>query len=244
MKMKSKFIAVAIAAGLASPAAASTFLDFTSSSIDTPGSLAGFVEGVGYTISSGGGALTNATHWNNIGCAAAFGFACSASGNSYDVGFGVQGGNNNEVDGIAGNEYVQVLFNSLVNITGFAGMLTYDDSVDPISNTEQAELLYSSDGGTTWSSLLGITQNTDADIGGTNNTFGTVGLSYLDGFSVQANVVRFKAQGTGTFDDGNANITAAGLEVAAVPVPAALPLLLAGVGAFGWAARRKNRKAA
>jgi hypothetical protein len=75
---------------------------------------------------------------------------------------------------------------------------------------------------------------------GTN--FDTVGLAFLTGLSLFADTVRFRAGGIGTSDDGSFNVTAAGLEV--VPVPAALPLLLAGMGALGVASRRKKRKAA
>lgn len=238
--MKSKLIAVALVAGLGSPAAASV-LDFTTSSIGT-GSTGGTTAfGVGYTISGFGGTLTDATHGNDNGCDS---YACDAVGGSFDVGFGVDSGdsdNPNEVDGIDDEEYVQVTFDKVVRILGFAGMLTYNDSLG--RGTEQVKLSYSSDGGTTFDTILGDTQNTDADVGGTDNTFGTVGLSFRDGLLLNANVVRFSAAGTGTFDDGNANITAAALEVAPVPVPAALPLLLAGMGAFGFAARRKKRMA-
>jgi hypothetical protein len=133
-----------------------------------------------------------------------------------------------------------------VTINGFAGMLTYNDSVSS-ANTENVRLYYSSDGGSTFNFADGITQSTDADplpAAGNDNTFGTVGLSLLDGLSFKADVVRFKAFGTGTFDDGNANVTAAALDVSQVPVPAALPLLLAGFGALGVVARRKKRAAA
>lgn len=48
-----------------------------------------------------------------------------------------------------------------------------------------------------------------------------------------------------TFNFGNASGAIDNLQfVAAVPVPASLPLLLAGFGAFGFAARRKARKSA
>ncbi len=258
--MKSIFVSLALVAGLAGPVAASTFLDFTSSSINAHRGLTGVVEGVGYTISAGGGTLTNARHKNNNGCSAAWGFTCSEFKNAlgetkYDVGFGVDNGNNgngvirNEIDGVNNvgsdsGEYVQVAFDSIVRILGFAGMLTYNDSEN--AGTEQTVLQYSLDN-VTWNSVTAITQNTDADgeFGSCgNDCFGTVGLSYLSGLSLDARYVRFTAGGSSPFDNRNANVTAAGLEVAPVPVPAALPLLLAGLGALGWTARRKNRKMA
>lgn len=47
-----------------------------------------------------------------------------------------------------------------------------------------------------------------------------------------------------TFDFGNASgaIDNISFQVAAVPLPATLPLLLVGFGAFGFAARRKTAK--
>lgn len=239
--MKKTILTTVLAAGLAGPVAASTFLDFTSSGIGT-GNLTGTVGTVGYTISGFGGALTDATHKTNLGCNVGYTFACDAVGGSYDVGFGISGGNPKEIDGINGQEYVQVTFDKVVNILGFAGMLTYNDSQNT-GGTEQTALYYSSDGGSTFNSVVGVTQNNDADPGVVNDSFGTVGLSYLSGLSLKADVVRFFAVGTSPFDDGNANVTAAALEVSAVPVPASLPLMLVGIGALGWARRRKNRAA-
>ena len=259
--MKSFFVSLALVAGLAGPATASTFLDFTSKGIGAANPT-GNVFGIGFEISANpGGTLVNARHKNNVGCDVGYGFTCNDARpkktRRYDVGFGVRGGqNNNEIDGVdlnaqngTGNdhgEYVQVAFDSIVRILGFAGMLTYNDSQGSGSGSEQTVLQYSLDN-VTWSSVTGITQNTDADgeFGSCgNDCFGTVGLSYLRGLSLDARYVRFTAGGSSPFDNRNANVTAAGLEVAPVPVPAALPLLLAGLGALGWTARRGNRKAA
>lgn len=238
--MKSKFIVAALALGLASPAAASTLLDFTSSAIGV-GNTTGSHAGVGYTITGVGGALTNATHGNNNGCNVGYSFACAGPTNGkYDVGFGVVGnGNNNEINGmIASSEYVEVKFDSVVKLLGFAGMLTYNNN-NVGGGTEQVRLDYSKNG-EAFNSLYGNTQNIVSDGGG---SFGTVGLSFLKDLMLQVDTVRFYAFGTIPFDDGNANVTAAALEIAAVPLPAGLPLLLAGMGALGFAARRKKRMA-
>ncbi|MGR3322802.1 MAG: VPLPA-CTERM sorting domain-containing protein [Pseudooceanicola sp.] len=239
--MKSKIIAAALLAGLAGPAAASTLLDFTKSGIGV-GNTSDTVFGVTYNITASGGDLSDATHKNNVGCDVGYNFACDAVGDRFDVGFGVMGQNgpnDNEVDGINGEEYVQVAFDSLVWLRGFAGMLTYDGSQNG-EGTEQVALEYSADGGSTWSTLLGNTMYDDAAPGTSNDTFGTVGLSYLDGiFGVQANMVRFKAYGESPFDDGNANITAAALEVSEVPIPAGGLLLVSALGGFAALRRRK-----
>ncbi|MGI1663268.1 VPLPA-CTERM sorting domain-containing protein [Palleronia sp. KMU-117] len=246
--MKTTIIATAFVAALAAPAAASTVLDFTTSGIGT-GNTTGSAANRTYEI-TGSGTLTDATHKTNVGCTGeAWEFTCDAVDNRFDVGFGVQGGgNDNEVDGMRNgvnkNEYVQVKFGGLVKILGFAGMLTYDDSQS--DGTETVVLEYSKDGGATFSSVFASAINDDNDPYGTgtdNNLFNTVGLAFAKDLSLLADVVRFRAGGVSPYDDGNANITAAGLEVGVVPVPAALPLLLAGVGALGWASRRKRQLA-
>ena len=66
--MKNKFLIAALLAGLASPAAASTVLDFTTTAIGTANTTGTTAFGVGYEITGGGGALKDATHWNNVGC--------------------------------------------------------------------------------------------------------------------------------------------------------------------------------
>lgn len=240
INMKKAIIATALVAGLASPAAASTILDFTSSGIGT-GNTTGFAANTTYEI-TGSGTLTDATHKTDAGCeGSGWDFDCDPTGDKFDVGFGVQGGgNNNEVDGVNAGEYVQVKFGRLVEILGFAGMLTYDDSQS--DGTETVVLEYSSDGGATFNSIEASALNDDnypSNSG--DNLFDVVGLAYAKNLSLLADVVRFRAGGTFPYDDGNANITAAGLEVGVVPVPAALPLLLAGMGALGWASRRKKR---
>ena len=248
--MKSKLIAAALMAGLASPAAASTVLDFTSSAIGA-GSPSGSVGVISYSITgnagltSGPGLLTDSTHKNNVDCTGqGWDFACDAVGDRFDVGLGVSNRNANEIDGIDDGEYVQVEFDRFVRVFGFAGMLTYDDS-QASGGIVNVVLEYSIDG-VTWGSVVANALRDDNDPGNVgDNVFGTVGLAYASGLDgIIANVVRFRAGGTSPFDDRTANVTAAGLDIAAVPVPAALPLMLAGMGAFGWAARRKKRMVA
>lgn len=223
---------------MAGPVSAATVLDFTTGAIGT-GNLVGTAGGTNYTISGVGGALVDATHTNTVGCAStgsSWGtFACN------DVGFGVFGGtNNNEIEGglQAASEYVMVKFDSFVKILGFAGMLTYINEGDDGGNSETVILEYSNDGGSSWFDYDEAVANYNTAGG----TFDTVGLAFLENLSVIANAVRFTAGGDG--DDIDTNVTAAGLIVAAVPVPASFPLLLAGIGALGFAARRKRRNAA
>jgi hypothetical protein len=233
--MKRKFLIAALLAGLASPAAASTVLDFTTTAIGTSNTMGTTDFGVGYEITGGGGALKDATHWNNVGCGA---LACDGGNRKYDVGFGIDArgnDNSNEVD-LTGSEYVQVAFKNLVRVIGFAGMLTYNRNNG--NGFETVILEYSSDGGSIWQSLV-ASATFKVNESGTN--FDTVGIAELSGFSVEANVVRFRAGGQTPFDDGNSNITASALEVAPVPVPAALPLLAAALGAFGIVGMRRKR---
>ena len=123
-----------------------------------------------------------------------------------------------------------------MRVIGFAGMLTYNRNNG--NGFETVILEYSSDGGSIWQSLV-ASATFKVNESGTN--FDTVGIAELSGFSVEANVVRFLAGGQTPFDDGNSNITASALEVAPVPVPAALPLLAAALGAFGLVGMRRKR---
>lgn len=239
--MKNILIAGAVAACLAFPATAAT-IDFTANN-----ATSGNVLDTTWTATGSNAPtpLRNAIHWNNAGCQSHdWKFACAATGTlaePYDVGFGIKGnGNNEEIDGSGSVttiiEFVKVVFGKRVNVTGFAGMLTYANrALD--GAREQVVLDYlKSDG--TWGSVIA---NPKAAIG---NSFDTVGLAYRDDLNLYTTAVRFRATGVGTADDGSFNVTAAGLQVAPVPVPAGLPLLLTGVGALAWAARRKQRKAA
>jgi hypothetical protein len=234
--------ATAFAAGLtASPAAANiTLLDFTSSAIGT-GTTSGSAAGATWSISSSPGALTDADHDNAIGCSApGWAFACDAiGGGRFDVGFGVNQANSNEVDLNVG-EYVSVTFSGRdVFLNGFAGMLTYfDGNGADGSGFEDVVLEAYLDG-----SLLTTFSATALD-DDTGNTFPTVGLAFLDVAKLRVDEVRFLAGGTPNFDDGNANITAAGLKISPVPLPAGVLLLGLGLAGLGGVrrmqARRKN----
>ena len=233
-----KTVAVfALAVGLVGPAsAATTTLDFTADNVTSTGF---------YTVTASG-ALTNSTHGNAVGCTGSgWDFACNTSGGQTDVGFGVAGGANpNEIDAaIRANEWVQVTFAYAVKIVAFAGMLTYNGSQKG-EGTETVKLQYLTAGGWVYAASASAINDDNDPTNSGNDNFGTVGLAWLDGLSIDTTAVRFKAGGTGTFDDGNANVTAAGLKVASVPIPASFPLLLAGLGALGFAARRKQRKSA
>jgi PEP-CTERM motif len=244
--MKKSFVAAALLAGLVGPvSAATTTLDFTSSGVNAASGPIAIGAGITYTVSGEPGVLVDSTHWNNNGCiTGVWDFACDAAGDGYDVGFGVTGGLNNEIDtdSLGVSEYVVVKFTGMVEVLGFAGMLAYigtggiEDRVAALDG-ESVELDYSTDGGASW--ISGFSAPAVSPI---NGTFDSVGLAFLEGLSFMANAVRFTAGGTD--DDGTINVTAAGLRITAVPVPASFPLLLAGLGALGFAARRKRRNAA
>jgi hypothetical protein len=226
--MMKSFVAAAFVAGLVGPASAATVIDFTADN-----AITGNVGGVQWDVTAEGGNLVQATHGNNNDCAP---YACAGAPGSYDVGFGISSGpNGNEID--VGSEAVIVTFKSVVKILGFAGMLAY---IDPATNEEggyeSVQLEYSVGGGA-WV-VAGI-----ADAVEFGSPFDTVGLAFLDNLSIFADAVKFTATGVGTGDDGTLNVTAAALTVAPIPVPASFPLLLAGIGALGFAARRKRKSA-
>lgn len=241
--MKNKILIAVLAAALAGPAAAAT-LDFTADN-ETSGTILGTTWEVRARNNS---SLTNSTHRNNVGCTGqGWNFACAADGNEFDVGFGVngRGTNDSEIDGrIPGrDEFVEVVFGDFLNVTGFAGMLTYANEA-PVSegSREQVRLQYRNSDGD-WTNAPSRADPLFAVNEG-NGRFDTVGLAFMNGLSLFTDRVRFGATGRGTADDGTFNVTAAGLEVSAVPVPAALPLLLVGMGALGVASRRKKRRVA
>jgi len=230
---------------MAAVSASAATLDFTANN-DVSGNILGTTWSVSTRV---GDSLTNSTHKNNDGCTGqGWDFACAGGNGSYDVGFGANGNgtNNNEIDGQLDNEdeFVEVTFGETLRVLGFAGMLTYDEE-DPVpeENREQVKLEYRVGNGA-WQHVLAeplFEIDEDPNSGG---NFDTVGLAFKDGLSLFADTVRFRATGVGTSDDDSFNVTAAGLKVAPVPVPAAFPLLLAGLGALGFAARRKKRNTA
>jgi hypothetical protein len=210
-----------------------------------------------YTISAGKvsgdqvvpATLSNARHGNNVGCAMnapnTFAtFACTGAAGSFDVGFGVTGNNNNEIDGnpntsgsLNAGEFVKVKFDTAVILNGFAGMLTYKNTQAP-QNLEKVILKTFYQG-----TLLGVLEAFPVFLvnnnGGSN--FNTVGLAFLDGLKLKVDEVRFLAGQVGTCDDKNCNVTAAGLKVSAVPLPAGV--LLLGLGLGGLAAYRRRQAA-
>lgn len=228
---------------MAAVSASAATLDFTANN-----DVSGTILGTTWNVSTRtGDSLTNSTHKNDVGCTGqGWDFACAGGNGSFDVGFGVNGNgiNDNEVDGKLDNEdeFVEVTFGTTLRVLGFAGMLTYAE-VDLSENREQVKLEYRVGNGA-WQSVLAeplFVIDEDPNSGG---DFDTVGLAFKDGLSLFADTVRFRAEGVGTSDDDSFNVTAAGLKVAPVPVPAAFPLLLAGLGALGFAARRKKRSKA
>jgi hypothetical protein len=231
--MKSKIIGLALAMGLAAPAAA-TVIDFTADD-----AISGTVLGINYTVTGDPNGLTNSRHDNNVGCdtplfGLATGLACTSDGSDFDVGFGVRGSNNNEVDP---GEYVQVEFDAPIRITGFAGMLTYRDTDDDF---ESVIFEYSNDGISFSQIVADASALINAIPADGDTSFDTVGLAAVENINVVASFVRFRAGGQGDADDNTFNVTAAALDVEAIPLPAAGWMLLAGIG--GLISMRRLRK--
>jgi PEP-CTERM motif len=229
--MKIGFVAAALVAGLIGPASAATVIDFTNDN-----AITGFVDGIKWDVTAQNGTLVNARHKNGNGCAP---YACTFTaqdGDDYDVGFGVSGLNGNEIDfGMEKAEAVVVTFKEAVRVFGFAGLLAY--VTNGKQNGEDVQLEFSKDG-VNWA-VAGVAKGV-APVGNSFDTVGLASLSFAKG--ITAKMFRFKA--IGAADGGDINVTAGALTVAAVPVPASLPLLLAGIGALGFVARRKQRKSA
>jgi opacity protein-like surface antigen len=228
--MKKSLVAAALAAALAGPASAATVIDFTKDNAES-----GFVAGIKWEVTAENGTLVNARHKNGKGCAP---YACTFTaqeGDDYDVGFGVSGANREEIDfGLEKAEAVVVTFKEAVRVFGFAGLLAY--VANGGTNGEDVQLEYSNDG-VNWG-VAGVAKGV-APVGKDFDTVGLASLSFVK--AITAKAFRFKA--VGSADDKTINVTAGALIVAPVPVPASLPLLLAGLGALGWAARRKRKSA-
>jgi hypothetical protein len=227
--MKKSFVAAALLAGLVGPASAATLIDFTKDNAET-----GSVFGIQWDVTAEGGSLSNAVHGNRTGCGTTY--VCAAVSGGFDVGFGVDAPGNadnfEEID--KGVEAVIVTFKEAVRVLGFAGLLSY--IAKPGDKGEDVQLEYSMDG-ENWT-VAGVAPGL-APVG---TNFDTVGLaSFTLIKAITAKAFRFKS--VGLADDRTVNGTAGALTVAAVPVPASLPLLLAGIGALGWVARRKRKAA-
>jgi hypothetical protein len=98
------------------------------------------------------------------------------------------------------------------------------------------------------SRILAFLNGTNATLGYTGDTYGLLGTTTLEGtdtyrgvaflFSEGAGNITFR--GTSTFNMGQSLGTLDFQPPSVVPVPAALPLLLAGLGGLAFIARRRK----
>ncbi len=127
-------------------------------------------------------------------------------------------------DNVTVTEYVTLAFDTLQNLGSFAFR---NGSHNPITSATET-LLVGINGGA-------LTQYTFATLAAAFPTFSkvsSISLAYDDG---QATANQFYLSSVTATEDPDI--------VGEVPLPAGLPLLLAGMGAFGFAARRKQKAA-
>lgn len=224
--MKFKAIASAVALVCFAPMAQAATLDFITAANNnergfTDGSVV-TLDGVNVTLSANGSNFAYYDHGNaGLGvCANVTDFNSGGTANRCASGA--------DDDNVTVSEAVTIAFDTAMNLTGLVfqqeGHVPFSDSMAELSKT----LLFGINGAT---SLTRYTFN------------------QLQGLSFNNVLSATFAFDDDTFDPVNANNLSrnaqqfylASATVAPVPVPAALPLLLAGLGGLGLMARRKRK---
>lgn len=215
--MKNLFISAALAVAVAAPASAATLVSYVSS--NTPGSLAPTFEAAGVTgldLSRGSGIEQNVSGatFNSKGWTEA---DLSAA--------------------IVGDDFLRFGFSSANTYDMTSLDIRYDRSGTGPMQIE----LFASAGGSLYSSIF---SDPDVGVNGEVNTIdlssfaGVTGLSFL--------LFGWGAGNFGTFDIENAasfggnGIRINGTQVAAVPLPAGLPLLAVALGMIGLVRRTRD----
>lgn len=218
--LKVSGIAAGILAGVAVPASAA-LLDFTNLSGDgspyatMDGAMAtGSIDGIGWTLTPGGGQLS----FN--GGADAPGSVPPLAGEGDGIGVGN--------DEIGPGEWVTIAFDEAVHLTG---VHLLDHFI--AQSGQDMEIA---------GAFMGMTPTGPAQQIAAQMTIGdapTFGTGYAFGETDLTGTSFSFALFGGNDDLGVGDFALAGLEVAAVPVPAAGLMLVAALGGLGWARRRK-----
>ena len=217
MNLKKLGLTALIAGAAALGSASAATIDFTVD--ETPPVLSGPTGlGIGYTVSSTGGDITNSEGVTGSSCSSVLGLACIRDG------FGI---GDDEVS-IGGLETVTVSFTSEVFIQSFS-VLDLFRSADS-KNFEVGE--YSVDGGATYTSF-GSIANEAIDAGLSGALVVNLVNVFTDSIIFRAPAISFSNDDVGVND-----FALAGLEV--VPVPGAAILLLSGLAGLGFAGRKKK----
>ncbi|HXI87921.1 MAG TPA: VPLPA-CTERM sorting domain-containing protein [Parvularculaceae bacterium] len=197
-------------------AAKAAVLDFTSSATGAP---SGSVAGVAYSIISSG-ALTNAQAQDGGSCAG-HGLACQIDG----LGVGDDEITSGAVGTLQTGESLTVTFSQQVQLTGVALLDLF------YSNRGVEVATISWQGGSTTISASELSNTGLSGFAALNSLVGVV-----------TNFVSFTAANL-FGDDGNNDFAVAALSFEPVPLPAALPLFLAGLAGLGFARGRKRKAA-
>jgi hypothetical protein len=207
--------------------ASAAFLDFTDTDyLNTlikvsDSEYTGIFDGVGYTLTSTNG---NINLFTDGGYDGSDNSICQSGGGVFACGTDGIGIDDDEIgedrDSII--ETLTITFDTAVNITGFHFIDLYE-----VNGTEQATVLI--DG----TSSITVDATQGAGEGGYANAVIA---------SMMGTTIVFTAESTiGVKDDANNNYALAGVNVSAVPIPAAAWLFLSGfLGLIGFSARKKS----
>ena len=232
-----KVSAAASALALSAAGASAATLDLTADSPANAGTLAG----VGYTISAVGGALDNAQSYD--------GGQPTPTGDLADElaferdGYGVDG---DEITLADPAEAIVIAFDSVVRLTGVAFLDLFNDEYTDLASqrtthvrNDAGDLFEVSD---EFAELL-VDGVSAFYVDSVDNLGAGAGYAEATGLSFVGQTFTFQVGTASTQNDGSGapDFALAGIQVAAVPVPAAGLLLLGALGGLGAAARRRRR---
>lgn len=156
------------------------------------------------------------------------------------VGAGIEVRNNIEGSAFDGLNYVELdttknssMFQTIATLAGqsYNFSFAYSNRINTAVTTNGLD--WTLDGGTTWTSLAAL------PAAGNGHNWTTFNTSFIAGST--STMIGFRA--TGTSDTLGSSLDKVSL-TAAVPEPQTYALMLAGLGALGFVARRRNRQQA